>query len=257
MRRGRRAVLLAAVCLLAGCGGLPGGGPPASEGDRFTPAPVASPPGPSVPGVHQGGVDAETLAVAHADSLANRSYTVREAVDPRNGSADRYRSRTRRLAAAGGTPFLVETTYPDRTGSGLRGEAVWYDGERAVYWREYGGSAGADLATTVRPAVDPLRRATLEALFGGLRRPTVEARGDGGAVVSGPVDAHAVGVGPAERLTATDASMTASVAPSGRVERLALAFSVVVDDEPVRVRYEYRLTDVGQTTVERPAWAGE
>lgn len=257
MRRGRRIAVLAVVCLLAGCGGLTDGGPPASDGDRFTPAPVASPPGPAAPGVHAGGVDAETLVTAHSRSLVNRSYTVRETVDPRNASADRYRSRTRRQAAAGGAPFLVETTYPDRAGSGLRAEAVWYDGDRAVYWRAYGGSAGAELATTVRPAVDPLRRATLEALFAGLRRPTVEARGDGGAVVSGPVAAEAVRVGPAERRAATDASATASVAPSGRVERLALSFSVRVEDEPVRVRYEYRLTDVGRTAVERPAWAGD
>lgn len=257
MTRGLRIALLAAVCLLAGCGGLTGGGSSASDPGSFTPAPVASPAGPAAPGVHAGGVDADALVTAHERSVANRSYTVLESVEPRNGSADRYRSRTLRRAAAGGTPFLVETTYPDRTGGGLRARAVWYDGDRAVYWRDYGASAGADLTTTVRPATDPLASETLAALFDGLERPDVRTRDDGGAVVSGPVAPDAVRVGPAERRGATDASMTAGVAPTGRVERLAVGFSIRFDDEPVRVRYEYRLTDVGETTVERPAWAGE
>lgn len=257
-RTGRRTTVvlaLAVLALLAGCGGLTGGDSPGSDRDAFTPAPVASPPGPTAPGVHAGGVDADELVTAHARSLANDSYAVRESVVPRNGTADRYRTDTRRLAATGGVPFLVETTYPARTDSQIRARAVYYDGDRATYWRDYGDSAGTTLSTTVRPSADPLRRATLRSLFAGLERPSIETREDGGAVVAGRVAPDAVAVGPAERRDATEASMRAVVAPSGRVERLALSFAVRFDDRPLRVRYEYHVTDVGETTVERPAWA--
>ena len=239
-----RPVALVLAVTLAGCGAIVGGGPgPDSETapPTLTPAPipeVTATPAPLPPGVtgdHVG--DPEMLFAAHQSFLEGKSYTLRTRVRIGETSVRR----------------LIRQETPDRyythdAQPGPRGNVTQFAASGSTYVR----SAFAGVVRYDRlDAVQPPNSQTVEqsvAFFGPeavvVARTTVDGRP--AFEISG------------ENLDYPDApglrnyTLRAVVEPSGFVR--ALDVSYVRTEDGTTVEHSFVYTDVGTTTVERPAW---
>lgn len=276
--RSRLVVALLACLVLAGCGGLFGPGPdatPTPEAETEPPTPTPTPDRVEDVGLAADGVaDARVLSAAHADRLANESFTYREELTVRSPDgavwieqeivarvgADRGRfEMVRRTAVAEGTPdWIAEEFFETRPrrayGNGTTtvvvpaerlDDAVWTydDPERAFVSGE--AYEGSDLVYEA---------------FGGVDTRTTGASQEDGTLVVHVEHARA----PVEVDRAVYPHITVRLLERGAaIERTGLVRSIDEEYEYVRgadralVTRRITYADVGETTVERPAWVDD
>ncbi|MFC7176660.1 hypothetical protein [Halosegnis marinus] len=230
-----RALLLVLVAL-AGCGSFAGG---------------------DAPGVTvEGAVDADRLLAADARVRDATSYRVVRNVTVRG---DGWTTRADRVRDANGTAAYqrLDITESARLGAVVGRGEVWTNGS-AVYVRTYAPD-GTRIERGRLPS-EPRHYALLTELRGRLLR-AGEFRAeptDGGAVLRSAGDLTLSGnpvafsVGDPRNVTAR-----VTVAESGLVESVRVAYDAPFRGEFVRVEIRHRVVAVGETTVERPAWTTE
>lgn len=263
-------VLLAALVVLAGCGGLAGSTQPtrtltpvALPTDEPTPTPVEE----LAPGLTAAGVASPfRIADAHAGLLGDASFTLRSVrtVRTANGSL-RARTTLTGAFAPGRRRYHVVLT---RDGRDARFDRLedFSDGRRVLRAIERNNSTSY---TVVRgpggePAhprevlfVDPIFPSYVERLLEAIEAARVESVGGGPArtyrvratAVSKPTVAAAVEAGAVENV-----SLTLLVDERGLVYELRLEYATELLDTPVRVTRRFRYSAVGATTVDRPPW---
>ena len=264
---------LSCVCLvlLAGCNGLGAADAPSAQPTASAPTTATTtsifefPPGVTADGV----AEPFTLANAHADALADTSYTVRETRSLRyaNGTLRSREVETNRMVAERGVyryDLVVRGTVEQFYG-GTEGALTYYANGSAVarktvvgngntaYGMEYGPSG--DLLDPARVYHGTPRNAERIGALLSTVKASVEA-GENGTVrirateLSGgtlTVDGTTVS-------NVSNVEFRATVAPSGLVREYRLRFEGTVDGRRVTGLEHVRYSDVGSTTVEEPDW---
>ncbi|WP_435147693.1 hypothetical protein [Halobaculum sp. P14] len=272
------AVAVAVLVVTAGCGAV--GGPGGSGDDartvnpalRETPTATATPtPGPP-PGVGRGNVSVWVVTNAHEDALDGRSVTVRyrRTVVAANGTALATVTETRRRD---GDALLYELrtggANPNAVAVPSWNASVWTNGTWTATRRVFGergppgedGSGGAVRYGTVdgRPAwsgVDgtgaDLLRATLAPLT--LEYAGTTTRGGERLFVLRATDAWAADGYPSG---VSNVSLAAFVTADGVVRSYRLRYDAVYGGVRATSTARFRVTGVGTTTVDRPAWVAD
>lgn len=248
-----RALALAALLALAGCGAPAAPGPASTA----TPAPVPEEtPAPFPPGVDERGVyDPGRLVDAHAAVLANASYTVRvTSVHSRPGGELRSRyARVIRLSAGEERVHYVLNKTDRRNGTtDVRHIERYNDGDRLFVAVSEGNETTYRVREVARSrsflAASTGDRQGFGRLLGRLRPALTDIRTENGTtryrLASGPTD-----VRPLRNVT-----FDALVDRRGVVREYNITYTVRRDGAPVRVRVDVAFTDVGSTTVRRPDW---
>ena len=272
--RPRVAAVVALFAVTAGCGGFGSVGEGAGDpGSRTvnpalrgtptatpSPTPVSTPPGGLPPGVSLDGVDVVRLFSAHRSALSNRSFTTH---------------RTRVVRTPDGRSLVNASTLVRVDGSAERGRwtldrrglenysrnqtvAYWTNGSVTVT-RRTGTTQGADVTvsdgrTTPGWATDVTGSRTIYTLlaeFDPRVAGTVSADGrrlivlrstDGGDESNPDVRA---------------ADLRMFVAPDGTIVSYRLSYRTTRYSRETRVTARFRLSDIGTTDVDRPAWAAD
>jgi hypothetical protein len=244
------------LAVLAGCSGLApsdGGEPTAT----LTPAPVPADGPDAVDGVHSDRLQGETIVENHRRTLSNTSYSVVETLrmgPPENAT---YEQRTVKRVAPGGTPFRIddEIDGPISRVSSLSTD-VWWDGEHAYYRRPRGGSGDSvyfDRQNEPTPHLHLSGR--LDDLLSATAVSAMESGAGNATIVAGAIENSSVVPRRDELTVVNNATMTVAISDGGRVRRLAIGYDATdYYDGKQRVRYTYRVTEVGTTTVEPPPW---
>ena len=251
-------VLLVVAVVLAGCGGVFGDGeetatltPAAVPTDEPTPTPVPR----LAPGLTRDGVaDAGALAAAHAAALDGRSFTVRRTMTYRTGTGMPVRELTSVARVARDGRFLVQRRWTGETT--LRCETAYFDGERLLV-----ATTDAENDTEYHEAPPSSARVATEA--GGERiervftaaETRVVARSDRG-------ETTVYRLAPVERTRSNASGPGQSVRVRARITARGFVRSYTLDQglserqpgDPSSIVVSTRYTDVGSTTVERPAW---
>lgn len=260
-----RVLIVALAVVLAGC---PAVGPAVTP----TPEPEEYPPGVSSEGV----VDAPALARAHDATIENSSYTLVSNRTVRYTNGTVASAVFVRLELAADRSFFVRTSTagpegPEFLGAPPASGEFWSNGTVYVsalardgevshsqfeppnnhvgtwrYWRAtvpFGGQGGH-------------ARETISGVFGSVRTDVTNVRRVNETTVytvagSEAVDGEfaTVGSGPVGNVT-----VTAEVTESGLLRRMDLTYVTFQDDRSVRFEWTLRYTDLGTTTVSRPAW---
>lgn len=248
------AVVVAALCLLAGCSGFEAQGDAAGQ-ETVTPAPVPSLPDEHAEGVSEHGVDAPTIASNHEAALANRSYTTRTRIQWQDGNGSTYADTTAHRVAAGGEAFHVTAEYgPLRSDDNRTGHELWSDGNRTLL-RLHNGSGEAEYRQLDSPHhVEYPRAHMINTLFRHLQPREVSRTSNGSTVVSGAIEDPDESPGLPRFRDERDATMSARITPDGYVDRVAIGFDATVQEDPVEVRITLDVTEVGSTDVSEPGW---
>lgn len=255
MARTRWPIVVAGLCLLAGCGGF-GGQTDAEVQDTVTPAPVPTVSTDSPQGVSEDGIDARSVAADHWLALNDTSHTARTRVRwwDRNGST--YDDTTVHRVDADGERFHVVADYGRPRGeTGRTGHELWYDGNRSVLRVETRDGDTVyrriDTETTIQyPGASLIR-----GLFARLRPVDVRHTATRDTIVSGPISGVYGLQGLSQFREERNATMAARIAPEGYVARIVIGFDATVRDRPVEARMTIAFTDVGSTNVTEPDWA--
>lgn len=204
--------------------------------------------------------DSDALADAHAEALANTSFTVRSrhTITTADGSRIFDRTSVRRVAAdhsRWSTVTTFERPYPTVLVMPVKRMDFWYNGTHVLNRRR--GPNGTEYAIfpTVR-APYPTGRQTLLSYY--LRETSTTVSTDNGSITL-----HLT-VRPENRLSAstprvnvTEQTVTVTLTESGRVERYRTEYAGrLANDSDTSVEGErvVRFTALGETTVERPEW---
>ncbi len=275
--RAKTGLLLVAVVVLAGCGAVDTASGPGQPTTTLTPAPVPEERGPDggrliAPGLSTRGVfDADALVEGHRTTLTERGFALtrnRTVVRP-NDTASRRPLNTvgvRIVVAPGADSYhltRVERSvreWPFVDTYALIG--VWYsepvvrnrfvdEGRVARYWGQNQAASDGPVRdlTQVRSARPDLEAVDLRVVgnrtVDGVRvfRLRGERFEDPDELVTPPLLSDPRNV-----------SMTVRIDERGVVRSYSLSFEATFGGGPVRVRRTYRITDVGTTTVDRPAW---
>ena len=234
--------------------------------DEPTPTPVPQ----LAPGLTRGRVvDGFALVNAHGAALNNTSYTVRRNSTTmfRNGTLfDQSTTRTQ-LAANEGQFYQIENSsaIPIR-GLGTLSERIYSTGERTLVARTENDSTSYAVPQSggepipVQYAASGFSRDRIELLFN-----TVETRVTGRTASNGTTLYRVVGTnvtnpvafGSATLQNPRNITFQAVVDSQGLIREYQVSYTATKNDSPVRVDRGVRYTDVGNTTIERPAWYEE
>lgn len=272
-------VALAVLLVTAGCSGLgPVGGDGGAEPtSSLTPVPIPEDDSRKAlaPGLTADGVESpRALADGHEASLANRSYRLVA------NRTVRYENGTLRerllvdLSLGADRSYLVETSTAGPSAPVFLGTPP----ARATFWSNgstYARQLTRDNRTTYTTFQPSEGAGTWQywartVPFGGqvatpqrfLERTfsAVPVRIAGRVPGEDPAAYRLTGnrtTGPLPGVTDPRAvDLRATVTAGGLVRSLSLTYVGTVDGEPVRVRWTVRYGAVGNTTVERPSWAG-
>ncbi|MFB6171735.1 MAG: hypothetical protein ABEJ23_04325 [Haloarculaceae archaeon] len=261
-----RSVLVVLV-VLAGCQGIAGRG---GETPTLTPVPVPTmsptdrPPQTLAPGMTDAGVtDPDALAAAHAAALAGTPVTYHATYTERTAGG-RLRSRTVTAIRYGrGDRYDyrrtdVEPGRPDRHVD------RWSTGERVLErqvvganttYRVLRGSDGDPLAPGVALPVDRSRSGGIERVFRAVDTQVVGRTVENGTTY---YRVQSTGMTTPNPTAVRNASLVARVDATGVVHRYRLTYTIDrgADAGRVQVTGTVRFTDIGTTTIERPAWTG-
>lgn len=263
-------VAVALLLVLAGCGGLTGSddvegrtvNPDLQEIPSATPSPSPTPTRP--PGVSAAEVDAWILANAHHRALQRRGATV---------------ASNRTITAANGTTLATVVTTTERVGvrvqyaSVVGGEApmavgvptfgysLWSDGnETAMRWTRPDGRVEYTYFTDAPPESFVGSRTGRDAVYRALADVNVTVVGtnvtDDGTqyVLSAEADRVERVGGP----TLLNYSVVATVTEQGVVRSYRVRYEERRENVGVvTIRESFRVSRVGNTTVERPDWFGD
>ena len=248
--------LFVALVLLAGCNGLSGG----SGTPTLTPANASA--GTDELGISASGVEPPVLADTHDAVLSTTNYTlvVRERILWENRT---LRNTTfHRRVARGGDRYSINRTHET---SGVPSTTlaqridVWYDGESAL--TRLGGTAEARYQRTPTsppgPLPDPSSHWRIEDALAGFEVAVSPRANASGYHVVSTRDADAASLAtPTYVGQARNASMRAFVSDRGVVQFLRVSYDATYAGRPERVRVvrSIRVSDLGTTTVEPPAW---
>lgn len=281
MRRPLHAVLLACLVLLAGCNGLGAtdASPPVDPTADGTPT-VGTPTGGATtrtaafpPGVTGNGVAAPfELSNAHANALADTSYTVRETRELReaNGTLRSGEVETNRMAAERGRyryDLAVDGT-AERFYGGSAGTLAYYANGSAVARKTAYPNGNAAYGMEYDPdgeLADPA------AIFHGTPRnderiavllnrldATVEPRENGTYLIrAAAFTGEGLTMGGTAVSNVSNVEFSATVESSGLVRGYHLLFEGTVDGQRVSGVERVRYSKVGSTTVEEPDWYGK
>lgn len=259
---GRRSVMdarllaVVALALLAGCGGLPSSGGDADTTPTLTPAPVPNEGVTQVDGVGGDRLDSSTVASSHRDVLANASHTVVETLRMGPRDAPTYEQRTVMSVAAGGVPLRVDDDVdgPVARVSSLSTD-LWWDGDQAYYRRPFVEAESAYFYREDEPSVPLHSNGRFGDLLAAVQVSSVESGPDGSTIVTGSFNDTAALPRRDQLSLAENATTTLRIDADGVVSRMAIGYDAIdYRDGRQRVRYTYRVRDVGNTTVEPPAW---
>ncbi|QLG27819.1 hypothetical protein HUG10_09755 [Halorarum halophilum] len=263
----RTRLVVAVVLLLAGCSGLSGGddagGRTVNPNLQGTVSPTASPtPTPEYPsGVTAEGVDPWILANAHHRTLASDGATVRSnrtIVGPDGVTLATVESRYERSGSRVASGFTVGGAAPERVGVPGFDYALWSDGNETATMRtrpdgeaEYSHFTGSPPSSLVVPGTGR------DAVYRVLADVNVTVAGP--EVVDGetrfPLRAESDRVERVGAPTRSNYSLVASVTEDGVVR----SYRVRYEEERegvgvVSIREEFRVSDLGNTTVPPPQW---
>jgi len=247
-------VVVAGLCVLAGCGGF-GGQPDADVEETVTPAPVPSVPTDSPQRASNGGIDADTVAADHWRALNGTSHTARTSVRWRYRNGSTYDETTVHRVGPDREQFLAVADYGRPRGPINRtGHELWYDGERSVFRVESrdGGPVFRLIDTEV--AIQYPGTSLIRGLFARLQPVDVRQTALDNTVVTGPVSGVYGLQGLSQFRDERDVTMAAQITPAGYVGRIAIGFDATVRGDPVDARVTISFTDVGSTTVRKPDW---
>lgn len=255
-RRLARSLLLASVVVIAGCGGL-------TASDRvvettLTPAPVPTAGTAFPPGIGESTVSPAVLADAHDRRLRAGGFTLvsRQRVVGHGGTLQR--TRHERRVAAGGDTYVGQFTqsvpkYP-LIGFPPLELAYWTNGTVTAYHRE---TARAPRSYAVSrgepPTSDVTRSRALERLLGAVET-TVRERETGVVLVGSVLRRPEAFPTPLNLRRPRNVSLTVRVDDAGVATDWQLAYDATVANRSVRVVRTVRITEVGDTAVERPDW---
>ena len=264
---GRVVVVLAVV--LAGCGGFGGAEPTEtppevdlgddapSGSSRSTPDRDTYPGSAFPPGANATAVDASVLTATHRDRLSRTAWTLvitRTAHAP-NGTR---LARTRTRVVENGTHWAATVRTGGPVPSALNSRnasfAVWTNGSASATRQEF---ADGRVRYRVRdrrapPTLRSFDRTGGETVALGLE--TVDVR------YAGVADGLLVFAGDRQLLereplaTARNLSIRLLVRPDGTVQSFTYRYEIERDGRQVVVTRRAVVRDVGETTVERPAW---
>ena len=201
------------------------------------------------PGLGSDGVvDAQRLLDAHAAVLTNDSYTIRLSSrrETTDGSTPTRHDRVVRVADAERFHYVLTTESDD----GNRRVERWRDGPRAYE------ATTEDDSTSYRSLQAPeppvlLTRADLLRLFLFVQSDVVDSRERNGTTV------HTVVGGPDDLQPLSNVTYEAAVTERGLVRSYEISYDLVGRNPSTTVTVTASVSDVGETTVERPPWVAE
>jgi len=271
----RRASLLTtlvlATALTAGCSGLFSGpgAYPATETATVTPVDVPevqTQPAPGIPAPPaaadqpSGPVDAEQLIAADDRIRSNASYRLERVVriEMRDGDGEMVIQRARRVGTDGPVHERLVAEGTRLLRPSVLNSTLWQDDETIATRATLSNGRPVMLTTLPTP---PTRHVVGVGLGERVLRDSelrVQSSGDGTTtlVVEGRVGLSdlevPVAVGPPRNATAR-----VTVTSAGLIQRVHVNYDTLYLEEPVRVTIRHRVLDVGETTVERPAWVDD
>lgn len=250
------ALLVVALVATAGCNAPLADEPDPGETPTVTPLPVgeraAGATGSTdelAPGLGpEGVVDAERLLGAHAAVLANDSYTIRLSSRrvATDGSASTRHDRVVRVAGPERFHYALTTATDD----GDRRVERWRDGEQAYEaTTENGSTTYRSLEAPAPPVL--LTRADLLRLFLFVPADVVDSRERNGTTV------HTVAGGPDDLQPLSDVTYEAAITERGLVRSYEVRYDLSGRNPATTVTVTATVSDVGETTVERPSWVDD
>lgn len=252
-----RPLVVALLVVLGGVGGATAFSTAATDAGEPTQE-TDLPPGLSADGV----TDPLALADAHQEALRDASYTISTTHEVRrpNGTLIGHGTTTSKVAPGGESFHTVATrTYRSANGSlGLEHveTATWVDGDRAVTARdlpdrptEYGERSAANPSLRPETGWDDLYTA-----FSSVNTTVATQTEQNGTTLYKVVSTSQP---ESESVYAGDAtySAVAFVGSDGIVRTFRQTYPTTYDDRPAIATRTVRVTAVGDTDVERPAWA--
>lgn len=265
-------VAVTLLVVLAGCSAF-APAPERQATETVTPAPVPTVSGDAAPtatatltdrpelaqfaGVSaRQGLDVETLLAAHVETLSTRSYTVEWTRRTVGGSGPVAREFQRRVEVADDDTYL-------RRAEGGRGAVVTttYVGADGAYERVVEDGNASVTPVTVRdtdPAREQFARLVafeMSAFFGAGYEDLDVVERDGRAYARVFTTRPPPQLGEIyDAYTLRNFSATAWVAPEGYVQAVHYEFDLVGFEDSLAVEWRYAYTDLGATSVDRPAW---
>jgi len=259
-------VLVALLVVLAGCNGLVPSQSESTPRETLTAAPLGTPveTGTATPRpttfdwfVDNGTVDMDALLVRHTRTLGNRSFVLvwtRRATGGTGTVGENFRYR---IAVENDSTFSRR-----ETGTFTDGVDETYIDPSGVYRRVE--AANGTVRTTAFPGSTTGARTRFALLAGSVAELRVDPEGArlGIAERGGTRYLQLYSTRPPEYLVSIyqdyefrNFSSTVWVHPDGYVRTVQFEFTLVSDGQRIAVSERYTYTDVGETTLERPAWA--
>ncbi|MFC7026396.1 hypothetical protein ACFQH8_00335 [Halomicroarcula sp. GCM10025710] len=257
---GRFVLVVAFTVLLAGCGGAVS----SDESPVVTPAPVPTDGQGYPPGVTSDGVIASEVASAHVRSLEARSHTLTtgQEVRARNGALLQLTNETRTVAADAevyqGQRYQESNTF--RSGQERATVSFWSNGTHVTtrYWnQERDGKQRVRQEVSERrvPVTDLTDRRHLQGFLAGVNVAPTRRTDDGGVLLAGRgFSDQGYLVVPLVLGNPSDIRLQMRVRHDGVIVAARIQYSVLQNGRPVSVERVTRVTDIGTTSVERPAW---
>lgn len=264
MRRSVPVVGLVFIILLAGCGGGFGFDTGTDTLSTVTPAPVPTdyPLSDSPTGLSEDGItDSFALADAHAEALANTSFTLRRnhTLIASNGTRLVDTSSVQRVGADRNRSTF-ERTFDDAYGRSFRGPAKhlssWYNGTYWFYRIQRPNETEYRALPHTGGVVEPTGRQQLLSYY-------VQAESTTVSTANGRIRLRA-NLEPGNKtspsmpaVNVTEQTVVLTLTETGRVERYRVEYSgrLVSDpDTTVEGVQTVRFTGLGETTLERPDW---
>ncbi|MBX0323768.1 hypothetical protein EGH21_12085 [Halomicroarcula sp. F13] len=253
-----RVLVLACALVLAGCSGFTTSG----STETVTPAPVPTDGLRYPPGVTDDGVVPSALASAHAGALSTDSYTLtseQRAYDE-DGDLERRTDHVRWVGANASTYRGHFQQNATEYRAGWSTTRVDYWANRSIVATRYENQRGE--VTLLRwPAensdllTDLTDQQRLEGELAAVEMRVARREADGDVVLVGssPRDSEQL-VTPLFAREVENVSVRMRVRYDGTVVARRLSYDAVLSSDRVHIVREVRITDVGETTVERPDW---
>lgn len=244
--------LLAAMLVLAGCGGV-------LDGSPATVTPVSS--NESVPGVSATGIEAGELAASHDTVLSETNYTVRVSERiTQDGELLRNATRHRQVDTGASRYHLTRVQRTNEFPSSSRAPRVsyWYDGTTVVEQIGFGATSRYNRYRTSPPGplFDPTSHEGIARTLSSFQLRRVNRTGETSTFESTAFTAPATAPTPSFVGTARNASLTVRLSDSGYVQSYRYEYDAnATTGESIRTVRVVRFTAVGETTVQQPTWA--
>jgi len=262
--------VLAVLAVLAGCSSLP---VDAQHRSTATLTPVSVPEQTPTtdadtdadervlaPGLTAAGVrDPGRLSRVHENTLVGQSFTVGQntTVEGPNGTLSRWDSRVRVTAGRDRYHSLrVAETSSEYPVSALRPRLeIWFDGS-AMYFRGVRDGNVTYARQRGNALGDLSHRDRMYALYASFET-RVERVDDGYRVVGTRLASPTVLNAPLLLEAPPERHVLATLTPDGRLRDYRVAYDATFDNRRVRLTRRVRFSNVGATTVSRPAWYGK